>query len=211
MRETNPIRGVNRAKQSQFAPCGWVRERSRWPIVQNKAKLGQDGTSGAAASARPIAPNKPNSQQCRVGRGHRSVGRGANAQNEPNCPKRGTEAVSRLRISDCGLRIGDRSAAGRPCGLLPRLWQARCTNKPNWLGPIMQNEPNFSGRPGSRRTRCAERTQFPAGQDTPHHSNTPLFHHFSIPIFVVHPSQQWGCWRIDGASLSSILSGDSVR
>jgi hypothetical protein len=31
----------------------------------------------------------------------------------------------------------------------------------------VQNEPNCSGRPGARRTRCAKRTQFPAGRDTP--------------------------------------------
>jgi hypothetical protein len=38
----------------------------------------------------------------------------------------------------------------------------------------------------------------------------PLFHHSSIPVFVVHPSQQWGCRCIDGGKLGCILSGDSI-
>jgi hypothetical protein len=38
----------------------------------------------------------------------------------------------------------------------------------------------------------------------------PLFYHSSIPIFAVHPSQQWGCRRIDGVKLGSILSGNSI-
>jgi hypothetical protein len=43
---------------------------------------------------------------------------------------------------NCGLRISD-------CGLNRHLQQE----------PIVRNEPNFSGRPRSRRTRCAKRTQ----------------------------------------------------
>jgi hypothetical protein len=52
-------------------------------------------------------------------------------RNKANCPKRGTEAVSRMRIADCGSRIGHGVAAGRlPFGLLPRTraGQSRKTN-----------------------------------------------------------------------------------
>ena len=45
---------------------------------KNKAKLGQDGESGGWR-AREVAI----------------------VRNEPNCPMRGTEAVSQLRIADC--------------------------------------------------------------------------------------------------------------
>ncbi len=134
-----------------------------------------------------------------VGRRPQERGTWANAQNEPNSS-----------ISDCGLRIGDRSAAGRPCGLPPRPRQAGCINKPDWPEPIVRNEANFSGRPSSGDEMC-ETNPISSGARYPHHSNIPLFHRSRIPILAVHPSQQWGCWRIDGGNLGSILSGDSVR
>jgi hypothetical protein len=91
------------------------------PIAQNKAKLGWAGVSGGRNAERgPDAPNKPNSRcgQLGQGLGHegrlcrtkpiyprapgngRAAGtgrsrRGVTVQNKPNCPKRGTEAVSR--------------------------------------------------------------------------------------------------------------------
>jgi hypothetical protein len=80
--------------------------------------------------------NEANLRRRRAGRGQRAVGRGANVRNEPNCPKRGTEAVSRLRISDCGLgQTRGGTPARRPIAFALRR-------------PIAQSEPNFglSGR-----------------------------------------------------------------
>jgi hypothetical protein len=107
--KTNPIwKGVGRGRPTY-----------QEPITQNKAKLGQDGTSGGRCPREgPIVRNKANSS-----------------------------------ISDCGLRIGTRAAAGRP---------------------IVQNEPNFAGRPDTPLFQysiippfqsdadCAKRSQFPA-------------------------------------------------
>jgi hypothetical protein len=50
-----------------------------------------------------------------------------------------TKPILRLRIWDCGLRIQERPAAGRPCGPPAR---AACPNKPNRPERIMGNEPN---------------------------------------------------------------------
>jgi hypothetical protein len=50
-----------------------------------------------SALRRPIVQNKANSRRGRGGRGRGDVGRGTNAQNKPNCPKRGTETVSGSR------------------------------------------------------------------------------------------------------------------
>ncbi len=72
--------------------------------------------------------------------------------NKANCPKRGTEAVSRLRITDCGLRsqpgmtalrIGHRPATGRPSR--PARPGASCTNKPNWPERTVRNKANSPG------------------------------------------------------------------
>jgi hypothetical protein len=81
------------------------------------------------------AQNEPNSRRGRVGRR-------ANVQNKPNLgqPGRrpGVNCAKRSQFLDCGLRIGNRPAAGRrSCGLLP----SACG------GQNVQNEPN------SRRTR----------------------------------------------------------
>ena len=59
---------------------------------------------------------------------------------------RKTNPILRLRIADFGLRIGHRPAPGRR---------------------IVQNEPNFTTRPGLRRAKCAKRTQFRPGRDLP--------------------------------------------
>jgi hypothetical protein len=90
------------------------------------------------AAGRRNAQNEPNLRRGPVGRGPTGVGRGELCetkpnlgklgypedvtrggpvvQNEANFPKRGTEAVSRLRIADWELRIGNRPATKRPCG-----------------------------------------------------------------------------------------------
>jgi hypothetical protein len=68
----------------------------------------------------------------------------------------GTKPILRLRIADW-----DRSAAGRlPCGLPPPARAGRLYKQTQLGGPIVQNEPNWAGRPGSRRAKCAKRTQF---------------------------------------------------
>jgi hypothetical protein len=136
MRETNPIRGANRAKRSQFAPCSRGRERSRGPIMQNKAKLGQDGTSGGR----------------------------------------------RLGEAECAKRTQFQAGPGGPG---PQ--GARDVGESCKTNPISESRP-AGGMP-----------------------TIPLFHRSSIPIFVVHPSQQWRCGRLDGVNLGSILSGDSIR
>jgi hypothetical protein len=145
---------------------------------QNKANLGKPGWDPGSRLCRtkPICAAGAGGQSCQtnpisrrgpVGRGQRGGGRGANAQNEPNCPKRGTEAVSRLRIagtapgnrrppsaelSDWRLRIGHRPAAGRS--------RQPPTLSPDGLpgGQNAQNEPNLAqpgqGQvPGGRKMR----------------------------------------------------------
>jgi hypothetical protein len=42
--------------------------------------------------------------------------------------------------------------------------------------PIVRNEPNVADRPGPRSAKCAKRTQFAGGRDT------PLFHHSGVPV-----------------------------
>ncbi len=79
---------VHRAKRTRFREVPGGTRPGRWlwrAIVQNKPNL------------------PPPDRQA-----------GPIVQNKANCPKRGTETVSRLRISDCELRIGHRPAAGRP-------------------------------------------------------------------------------------------------
>jgi hypothetical protein len=114
--------------------------------------------------------NEPNSRRRRTGRGGRSVGRGTNVRNEANCPKRGTEAVSRLRI-------GDRPAAGQVvCVLLPRACAGRLYKQTQFAEPIVRNEPNFGGvdrraeypafhysiiPPSRADACCAKQSQFP--------------------------------------------------
>ncbi len=110
-----------------------------------------------------------------VGKGGRRVRDGFagkwNVQNEANCPTRGTEAVSQLRIADCGL------GKDRP-GVLP-LRPVRCemrkTNPicrvPRSGGPhescetkpIRPRCPEMGARRLARglyRIDCAKRTQF---------------------------------------------------
>ncbi len=94
--KTKPISGAGRGDERR--------------IVQNEPNLpggaGRDGAWGTrgVVQTNPIPAILPI---------RRSALPGAQiVQNEANCPKRGTEAVSRLRIADFGLRIGDRPAAG---------------------------------------------------------------------------------------------------
>jgi len=88
--------------------------------------------------------------------------------------------------------------------------QGCCTNKANWPA-----RPEMGAGRGSHQWSCRlglSRQTNPISESRPavEMPVIPLFHHSSIPIFVVHPSQHWGCWRIDGVNLGSILSGDSI-
>ncbi len=64
------------------------------PIVQNKANPGGAGWVGAQGRGRQCAKQ---TQFATTARGMRPEGRGAIAPNKPNCPKRGTEALSGSR------------------------------------------------------------------------------------------------------------------
>ncbi len=120
-------RGTNRAKRSQFrAVPGGTGPAGRGPSARNKPNLHPWQRIGGASPTRSVgstAPNKLNSAR-------RGLHRGRNVQNEPNfrqagiphhssiplfqhssvpVPSLSCEAnpISRLRISDCGLRIVD--------------------------------------------------------------------------------------------------------
>ena len=94
-------------------------------------------------------------------------------RNKANCPKRGTEAVSRLRISDCGLGTDLRPARRPAAPDLPK--PAAQTNPISSrvdpeIGvpgePGVRNKPNFPAGPGGPRPEgrghdCAKQTQFP--------------------------------------------------
>jgi hypothetical protein len=86
------------AKQSQFpAGPGGTRAEGRGTIVRNKAKLGQNGTSGGwRASAGPIMKNEPNLPiRARVGTGRGTSLAGPSlaliAPNKPNFPSSETK------------------------------------------------------------------------------------------------------------------------
>ncbi len=75
---------------------------------KNKANLGWRAAEGAgrtnkansALGPNPVSimQNKPNSRLRREGRGHRDVGRGANAQNEPNFERSFKCKVSSVKL-----------------------------------------------------------------------------------------------------------------
>jgi hypothetical protein len=71
--------------------------------------------------------------------------------NKANCPKRGTEAVSQLQISDCGLGIEASPAAGRPDprGLVVQT-NPICTRREESVGQA----------PPHTWLNCAKQTQF---------------------------------------------------
>jgi hypothetical protein len=88
-----------------------------------------------------------------------------------------TNPISRLRIADCGLGTNLRRDAW-PAAHRLRPAQANRAKRTQFLAaevshhsniplfqhsspmPIVQNEPNFAGRPEPRRAKCAKRTQF---------------------------------------------------
>ncbi len=122
-------------------------------IVRNEPNFPVDGTAavGSLPASRPsgIGPpsvgctNKPNS--CHY------------ADPEIGVPGRANRA-KQTQFLDCGLWIAD---SGRTCGGTP-------APLPCCLGPVRANSAKRSqfsaGRPGSRRQKCAKRTQFgPAG------------------------------------------------
>ncbi len=86
-------------------------------------------------------------------------------QNKANCPKRGTEAVSRLRISDCGLRIAD-------CGLSTDLWHGDRLCKTNPISPVGH------GRGWSQSCETNP-ISAAAAVEKPHYSSIPSFQHSS--------------------------------
>jgi hypothetical protein len=78
----------------------------------------------------------------------------------PASPVAGADCAKRTQFLDCGLRIAD-------CGLGTDLRQdtctaayrlgpapASCTNKPNWLEPIVRNEPNLVGSNVQNEANC---------------------------------------------------------
>jgi hypothetical protein len=117
-------------------------KRSQFP-----ARPGGTGPQGRGAGA--IVRNEANFRRRRVGRGLGDGERRAKAQNEPNSS-----------IADCGFWIAD-SGSLRPAA---SAGAGRCTNEPNWPGPIVQNEANWpggAGRPGAaRRDSVATGSQF---------------------------------------------------
>ena len=177
-RQTNPIcprqvaraaAGANHAKQTQFR-----REDrpGRWPIMQDKAKLGQNGTSGGGASARPIARNRANSPATPGGTrlGERrprgvvykqtQLAGGNRAKQSQFAGDAGWDEAWGTRAAGCSVQtnpISDGHAEG--AWFLPRPSPLR---PPAFLGPIVQNKPNF-GRLAGRRNA--------------HHSTIPSFQH----------------------------------
>jgi hypothetical protein len=164
-------------------------------------------------SPRLIVRNKPNFRHRRVGRDKKGVGRGANAPNEPNsssqpgpprtrCAKRtqsgqaagGSQRTKDAKRSQCAVRQR-RQDHGRsqPCKTNPI--------PPTGRGPggrDVQNEPNF------RWVQRGSDGSTPAPRPSGLRPSSSL-------LFVAHPSQQWGCWRIDEGNMGSILSGDFIR
>ncbi len=101
--------------QSQFG--GGVRKQTQWAgrHRENHAKQTQflaGGEEGQVSCGKGVMVN----WTCNRPR-----------QNKANCPKRGTEAVSRLRISDCGLNTE---------------WERR---RPAVPGPVVQTKPIPAG------------------------------------------------------------------
>ncbi len=156
----------NRAKQSQFAT----------------RRAGVGGTDAAKQSQVPGGAGQEGAP------GAWDAGR--NVRNKPNCPKRGTEVVSRQG------------------------WMGR---GPGDGTSILQNEPNSADRPGPRRAKCAKRTQFGPSRlgrapsrrtkdakqtqfsaaEIPHHSNIPLFQR-SNPMAIVRNKANWPPGAVGG-------------
>jgi len=162
----------NCAKQSQSAAS----------ILRNKANF--PGRPGSGAARGPIVPNKAKPGQDGTSGGQR--------------PARAT-CAKQTQFADCGLGTGlqpDAPAASRPASA-GRLYKQTQFTGANRAKQTQLPEAGHRGGVGEL-----------AGRRNPHHSTIPSFQHSS---FVVYPSQQWGCWHIDGVRPGSILSGDSIR
>ncbi len=206
MRKTNPIwpgdkdgrepaRGLVASLWCQLCetrPIPSRRRRGRGPIVQNEPNSRrhrvdrEDHYQGRSwdqlCKTNPIWPGRQ--------RGRGSGGR--NAQNEPNS----SIADCRFRIADWGQTCG----GTLPAACRPGLRQAGCTNKPNWLEPIVRNRPNPArlgqGPDGERcetkpiaarrarqddgRSRSCKTNPISGGTRYPHHSIIPPFQHSDL-------------------------------
>jgi hypothetical protein len=198
--------GACHAKQSQFASGArkTIAKASGLDAGAPKRHSSRLGTPAARRTiAGPIVQNEPNFRRCRVGRGPRAVGHGANVQNEPNlagrrrfrrakCAKRTqfpAAEVPTVPIFHCSsLPIRRRSCETKPIpagsdGTGRGLGDEgrTCQTNPIWLarcrsgGRNAQNEPNLPGRLGARRWKCAKRTQFPPVRRTRWTWNPPPY------------------------------------
>jgi hypothetical protein len=86
----------------------------------------------------------------------------AGDREQPGDQSRQTKPISRLRISDCGFGtdLPPRARASRSCKTKPNLGRMGYLGDGPWEQHIVQNEANFSGRPGRRKAKCAKRSQF---------------------------------------------------
>jgi hypothetical protein len=120
----------------QTNPISGSRTDTRRPNCAKQTQFGQEPFRGQVLCRQGVAM-------------HRA--QGEPPQNKANFPKRGTEAVSRLRI-------GDGAASGRlpaPCCRWPA-W-AGCTNKPNLPAGAEIESLTLVGRPDTMRRPCRPR------------------------------------------------------
>jgi hypothetical protein len=223
--------GGGREKQSQFlpreppaaAPAGWGRKdpcSTAAPGCGIQRTTLRGGGAERLFVTRVSAPNKPNLPQSDE-EDHRPS-RGQSRQTKPIGRKREGRQVLREQrvIVDLAhkwpwqnkAKLGqDGTSGGNRTGEVDCAKQTQFPALPEWdeakgtraAGCSVQTNP--IARSGAPR-RC-RRMSRPADEIP----TIPLFHRSSIPIFVVQPSQQWGCGHIDGAESGSILSGDSIR
>ncbi len=90
--QTNPIGRSDYAKRSQFAGTGMCAKQTRSGGDRHACETNPIRPDGRIRKTNPIRPDRQT---------------------------RKTKPIFRLRILDCGLRIGDRAAPGRPCGFPP--------------------------------------------------------------------------------------------
>ncbi len=92
-------------------------------------------------------------------------------------------SAKQSQFFDCGFR--------KACGPPPGLARAGCTNKPNWIEPIVQNEPNFGELAGAWNTQ---------------HSTIPLFQHSSSMPIVRNKANLVQSCRSDGPGLAIVAT-----
>jgi hypothetical protein len=158
------VGGGRLCKQSQSGQSG-ERAGSR---RAKRAKRTQFGP-GVQVPAGAIVQNEPNLGEvpaCKakpVAAERTEMGAGPQGREIPGGPNVQNEANCPRTKGNMGARLGRAPSGGRLCKTNP-IWPAAS---------------------GPRRAKCAKRTQFPAGRDTPafHYSIIPAFHPSSIPSF----------------------------